>query len=123
MSPQPTVMAPNRYPGPLPRAPSFAMSSRSVSPMTIARSNPIGRYEFEDTHGLINGKLYFYAVTSFGITQVPNDVTGEMDEVELAGLPSAVEGGSGDTPLGHGRELRRGEGGAQSLSGGVRPGI
>jgi hypothetical protein len=30
-------------------------------------------------------------VTAFGITEIPNSLTGAMDEVELAGLPSAVE--------------------------------
>ncbi|HET9235407.1 MAG TPA: hypothetical protein VFP10_14835, partial [Candidatus Eisenbacteria bacterium] len=52
---------------------------------------PLGRYHYEDTAGLINGKVYFYAVTSFGIALVRNSITGETEEVELAGLPSATE--------------------------------
>jgi hypothetical protein len=52
---------------------------------------PIGRYEFEDRDGIINGKVYFYAVTAFGFTTVRNEITGMDERVELGGLPSAVE--------------------------------
>jgi hypothetical protein len=52
---------------------------------------PVGRYRFEDTLGIINGKLYFYAVTAFGLTTINNSITGETEIVELAGLPAAVE--------------------------------
>ena len=52
---------------------------------------PVGRYHFEDTSGLINGKVYFYAVTAFGIAHVRNSITGKEEDVELSGLPSATE--------------------------------
>ena len=52
---------------------------------------PVGRYRYEDTAGIINGKLYFYAVTAFGVTQITNAVTGQLEDIELSGLPSAVE--------------------------------
>jgi hypothetical protein len=52
---------------------------------------PIGRYQYEDTNGVINGKLYFYAVTAFGLTTVRNPITGEDEVVELGGLPAATE--------------------------------
>jgi hypothetical protein len=52
---------------------------------------PIGRYEYLDRDGLLNGKVHFYAVTAFGITSIKNPVTGEDEEIELAGQPAAVE--------------------------------
>jgi len=52
---------------------------------------PIGRYEYRDRDGIINGKVYFYAVTAFGFTTVTNEVTKKEERVELGGLPSAVE--------------------------------
>ncbi len=52
---------------------------------------PIGRYQYVDSLGIINGKLYFYAVTAFGITKVKNPTTGEFENVVLSGQPSAVE--------------------------------
>jgi hypothetical protein len=52
---------------------------------------PAGRYQFDDTKGILNGKLYFYAVTAFGLTEVFNPITNRTEEVEIAGSPSAVE--------------------------------
>jgi hypothetical protein len=52
---------------------------------------PVGRYHYEDTSGLINGKVYFYAVTAFGVATVTNPLTQEPENIELSGLPSAVE--------------------------------
>ncbi len=52
---------------------------------------PIGYYQYEDTRGLINGKLYFYSVTAFGLTTVKNPSTGKDEIQVLGGLPSAVE--------------------------------
>jgi hypothetical protein len=52
---------------------------------------PIGRYRYEDLSGIINGKIYFYAVTAFGIMKITNSVTGQEDRIELSGLPSAAE--------------------------------
>ena len=52
---------------------------------------PVGRYHYEDTSGLINGKMYFYSVVSFGIATVKNPITGANEDIELAGLPHAVE--------------------------------
>ena len=52
---------------------------------------PVGRYRYEDTSGLINGKLYFYSVVAFGIATVKNSITGEFEDIELAGLPHAIE--------------------------------
>ena len=52
---------------------------------------PVGRYRYEDTSGLINGKVYFYSVVAFGIAAVKNPITGNVENVELAGLPHAVE--------------------------------
>lgn len=51
----------------------------------------VGRYEWTDTGGVTNGKLYYYAVTAFGMYQRLNPATGEMEEVELHGQPSAVQ--------------------------------
>ena len=68
---------------------------RTVASIDIARDGtpiyPVGRYRFEDTSGIINGKVYFYAVTAFGTTLVRNAITGKEERVELAGLPAAVE--------------------------------
>jgi hypothetical protein len=52
---------------------------------------PVGRYRYEDTSGLINGKVYFYAVTAFGIAHVRNSITNKEEDIELSGLPSATE--------------------------------
>jgi hypothetical protein len=52
---------------------------------------PVGRYRYEDTLGIINGKLYFYAVTAFGLTKINSSITGDPEDVELSGLPAAVE--------------------------------
>jgi hypothetical protein len=52
---------------------------------------PVGRYEYRDTDGIINGKLYFYAVTAFGFITVFNRITQRNEVIELSGLPSAVE--------------------------------
>lgn len=51
----------------------------------------VGRYEWNDGRGVLNGMVYFYAVTAFGLQQVRNPVTGEMEEVELQGQPSATQ--------------------------------
>jgi hypothetical protein len=70
---------------------------RAVQPVDFTDDNPprpiypIGRYRYEDTNGILNGKLYFYAVTAVGIALVKNAITGEDEEVELSGLPSAEE--------------------------------
>ncbi len=52
---------------------------------------PVGRYQYEDSLGIINGKVYFYAVTGFAITRVRNGSTGEYENVVLGGQPTAVE--------------------------------
>jgi hypothetical protein len=52
---------------------------------------PIGRYRYEDRKGIINGKLHFYAVTAFGVIRTIDPETGEYEEMELSGLPTAVE--------------------------------
>ncbi len=52
---------------------------------------PVGRYQYEDTNGILNGKIYFYAVTAFGLTTRHNALTDRDETVELGGLPSAVE--------------------------------
>ncbi len=52
---------------------------------------PIGRYSYEDTLGIVNGKVYFYAVTAFGIARAVNPITGQWEDVELSGYPAAVE--------------------------------
>ncbi len=52
---------------------------------------PIGRYQYVDDRGILNGKLYFYSVTAFGVTTRKNSVTGEFEDVELSGQPTAVE--------------------------------
>jgi hypothetical protein len=69
---------------------------REVKSVGVARDGtpiyPVGRYKYEDTSGLINGKVYFYAVTAFGIATVRNSITGKEEDVELSGLPSATEG-------------------------------
>ena len=52
---------------------------------------PVGRYRYEDTSGLINGKVYFYSVVAFGVASVRNAITGNWEDVELSGLPNAVE--------------------------------
>jgi hypothetical protein len=46
---------------------------------------PIGRYAYRDTLGILNGKLYFYAVTAFATRKIGDEW------FELSGLPSAVE--------------------------------
>jgi len=52
---------------------------------------PVGRYHFEDTGGILNGKLYFYAVTAFGFIPAEDPVTHQTHLVELSGLPVASE--------------------------------
>jgi len=52
---------------------------------------PVGRYRYADSLGILNGKLYFYAVTAFAVQNVVNPITQKSEEVELSGLPSAVE--------------------------------
>ena len=52
---------------------------------------PIGRYQYEDSLGIINGKIYFYSVTAFGLTERINPADSSVTIVELGGQPSAVE--------------------------------
>lgn len=52
---------------------------------------PIGYYSYMDSLGILNGKLYFYSVTAFGVTVRRNTVTGRDEVVELGGQPAAVE--------------------------------
>jgi hypothetical protein len=52
---------------------------------------PIGRYRYEDSNGILNGKVYFYSVTAFGLTSRFNPVTQRNEIIELGGQPSAVE--------------------------------
>jgi hypothetical protein len=52
---------------------------------------PIGRYEWEDTNGVTNGKIHFYGITAFGIDTLENADTGEIEIVELGGSPAAVQ--------------------------------
>ncbi|NNF05750.1 MAG: hypothetical protein HKN21_03230, partial [Candidatus Eisenbacteria bacterium] len=52
---------------------------------------PIGRYKFVDRNGVVNGKVYYYSVTAFGVTSRRNDATGELEDLEIAGLPTATE--------------------------------
>ncbi len=52
---------------------------------------PIGRYEYADSSGIVNGKVFFYSVTAFGVTTRRNPDTGVEEEVVLDGQPSAVE--------------------------------
>ncbi len=52
---------------------------------------PVGRYQYSDTLGITNGKLYFYAVTAIGVLLQPNPVSGVLEEVEITGRPSAAE--------------------------------
>lgn len=51
----------------------------------------VGRYEWADTAGIVNGKVYFYAVTAFGIDRRFNPVTGASEEVVIDGLPFAEQ--------------------------------
>jgi hypothetical protein len=68
---------------------------REVRPIDVLKDGtpvyPVGRYRYQDTSGLLNGKLYFYSVVSFGVARVRNSITGEFEDIELAGLPHAVE--------------------------------
>ncbi|TPW16439.1 MAG: hypothetical protein FD129_725, partial [bacterium] len=51
----------------------------------------IGRYEWADSSGITNGKVYFYAVTAFGVQTRRNPVTGLLETLELGGSPTAVQ--------------------------------
>jgi hypothetical protein len=51
----------------------------------------IGRYEWPDTAGVTNGKVYFYAVTAFGVDTRINASTGFPESIELGGSPAAVQ--------------------------------
>ncbi len=68
---------------------------RTVIPIGVTDDGknvyPIGRYQYEDTDGIINGKLYFYSVTAFGVLERRNPVTGELEKLELGGQPNATE--------------------------------
>ncbi len=72
-----------------------SVEDRSVAAIGFNEENkpiyPIGRYSYADTSGIINGKLYFYSVTAFGVTTRKNSTTGKDELVDLGGLPSAVE--------------------------------
>ncbi len=52
---------------------------------------PVGRYEWADSSGVINGTVHFYAVTAFGIDRSTNPETGEIVELEIGSLPTAVQ--------------------------------
>jgi len=77
--------------------PLFVVRRTDVRPIGKTKDDPprdiypVGRYEYHDTAGLQNGKLYFYAVTAFGFIPHTNEITGRMERIELSGLPSAVE--------------------------------
>lgn len=47
---------------------------------------PVGRYEFVDTD-VTNENVYFYAVTAFGVANLPNLETGILEDVEVEGPP------------------------------------
>jgi hypothetical protein len=70
---------------------------RTVQPIEFTDENPprpvypIGRYQYEDSLGIINGKLYFYSITAFGIVTSRNPVTQRDEKIELSGLPASVE--------------------------------
>ena len=51
----------------------------------------IGRYAWDDTNGVTNGKVLFYAITAFGQDTVINTSTGIREIVELGGSPAAVQ--------------------------------
>jgi hypothetical protein len=51
----------------------------------------IGRYEWPDTSGITNGKVYFYSITAFGVQSRTNPVTGVLETIELGGSPAAVQ--------------------------------
>ncbi|HEX7879832.1 MAG TPA: hypothetical protein VF720_10505 [Candidatus Eisenbacteria bacterium] len=51
----------------------------------------IGRYEWQDSSGITNGKVYFYAITAFGVQTRRNPVTGLLETIELGGSPTAVQ--------------------------------
>jgi hypothetical protein len=77
--------------------PLFEVRRTDIDP--VGRTNedpprdifPVGRYEYRDRDGILNGKLYFYAVTAFGFLRTEDPATGRVERVELSGLPSAVE--------------------------------
>jgi hypothetical protein len=52
---------------------------------------PIGRYVYQDSLGILNGKLYFYAVTAFAVRLERDPLTERWERKELSGLPTAVE--------------------------------
>ena len=51
----------------------------------------IGRYEWADSSGITNGKVYFYAITAFGVQNRRNPATGLLETIELGGSPTAVQ--------------------------------
>ena len=51
----------------------------------------VGRYEWADSSGVINGRVYFYAVTAFGVQTRTNPATGQPEQLELGGSPAAVQ--------------------------------
>jgi hypothetical protein len=71
------------------------VTRREVRPVGLTDDGkeiyPIGRYQYEDTLGIINGKTYFYAVTAFGLLERKNSVTKEIEIIELSGQPTATE--------------------------------
>ena len=51
----------------------------------------VGRYEWEDTRGIVNGRVYFYAVTAFGYKTQINGDTGQPESIELSSSPAATQ--------------------------------
>ncbi len=51
----------------------------------------VGRYEWADTAGIVNGKIYYYSVTAFSIDRRFDPNTGLINEVIVGGLPSAAQ--------------------------------
>lgn len=51
----------------------------------------VGRYEWADSSGILNGKVYFYSVTAFGVQTRVNPTTGLAEVIETGGLPGAIQ--------------------------------
>jgi hypothetical protein len=51
----------------------------------------VGRYEWPDTAGVTNGKVFFYSITAFGLRARTNPVTGLTELIELGGSPASVQ--------------------------------
>ncbi len=61
------------------------------APRPSAGSGGARYYCYSDTSELVNGKVYFYAVTAFGLVRHRNPGTTSYDTTEVAGLPAAIE--------------------------------